>query len=316
AGIQLTKAERGMSPAQLRKEAETLVFDNNYMHYKDRIRENVSLCTQSLIRSSSRELERSSARLSLLVKLQTWLSILFLLIVLGMVLVITSMIRKPLSDMVRLMRRQEIIPPTGAEELRFVTRTYNQILKENMEARERLRHEASHDALTGLFNRGAYDLMMESVDTKHMALILIDVDYFKEVNDTYGHAAGDRVLKKVADLLRCNFRSVDVLCRIGGDEFAVIMTRVNSSMRQLVLSKMNHVNEVLQKPDDDVPAVSLSVGIAFSDRENPQGDIFSDADRALYTVKRAGRKGCAVYGHENELPENAGSLKEDNRNGL
>ncbi|MBR3124147.1 MAG: EAL domain-containing protein [Mogibacterium sp.] len=316
AGIQLTKAEWGMSPAQLRKEAETLVFDNNYMHYKDRIRENVSLCTQSLIRSSSRELERSSARLSLLVKLQTWLSILFLLIVLGMVLVITSMIRKPLSDMVRLMRRQEIIPPTGAEELRFVTRTYNQILKENMEARERLRHEASHDALTGLFNRGAYDLMMESVDTKHMALILIDVDYFKEVNDTYGHAAGDRVLKKVADLLRCNFRSVDVLCRIGGDEFAVIMTRVNSSMRQLVLSKMNHVNEVLQKPDDDVPAVSLSVGIAFSDRENPQGDIFSDADRALYTVKRAGRKGCAVYGHENELPENAGSLKEDNRNGL
>lgn len=308
AGLQLTKAERGMSAAQLRKEAETLVFDNNYMHYKDRIRENVSLCTQTLIRSSSRELERSSAKLSVLVNLQTWLSILFLLIVFGMVAVITSMIRKPLSDMVRHMRKQEIIPPTGAEELRFVTRTYNQILKENIEARERLRHEASHDALTGLFNRGAYDLMMESVDKKHMALILIDVDYFKEVNDTYGHAVGDRVLQRVAELLRGSFRSVDVICRIGGDEFAVIMTRVNSSMKQLVMSKMNHVNELLQQPDDDLPSVSLSVGIAFSDRENPQGDIFGDADRALYTVKKRGRRGCAVYGSENELPENAGSL--------
>ena len=315
AGLPLTRAQREASPEQLKKEAETLVFDDNYMHYKDRIKENVSLCTQSLISSSSRELERSSAKLSILVRLQTWLSVLFLLIVLGMVLVITSMIRKPLSDMVRLMRKQEMIPPTGAEELRFVTRTYNQILKENIEARERLSHEASHDALTGLFNRGAYDLMMDSVDTKHMALILIDVDYFKDVNDTYGHAVGDRVLKKVADLLRGSFRSVDVLCRIGGDEFAVIMTRVNSSMKQLVMNKMKHVNDMLRHPDDDLPSVSLSVGIAFSDRENPKGDIFSDADRALYAVKRAGRRGCAVFGFENELPENAGSLKEDNRYG-
>lgn len=316
AGLQLTKAEREMSPKQLRAEAETLVFDNNYMHYKDRIKENVSLCTKTLIRSSSRELERSSARLSRLVSLQTWLSILFLLIVLGMVTVITLMIRRPLTDMVRLMRKQEVIPPTGAEELRFVTRTYNQILKENINARERLSHEASHDALTGLFNRGAYDLMMESVDTKHMALILIDVDYFKEVNDTYGHAAGDRVLRKVAELLKSSFRSVDVLCRIGGDEFAVIMTRVNSSMRQLVLNKMNHVNDLLQHPSDGLPPVSLSVGIAFSDRENPRGDIFNDADSALYMVKKAGRRGCAVYGAENELPENALDPKEDNRYGV
>jgi diguanylate cyclase (GGDEF)-like protein len=183
------------------------------------------------------------------------------------------------------------------EELRFVTRTYNQILQENRAAREKLSHEASHDALTGLFNRGAYDLMMESVDTKHMALILIDVDYFKTVNDTYGHAVGDRVLKRVAELLKSSFRSVDVLCRIGGDEFAVIMTRANSSMSQLVLNKMNRVNDILQHPKDDLPPVSLSVGIAFSDREDPQGDIFSDADSTLYEVKEAGRRGCAVFGY-------------------
>ena len=136
---------------------------------------------------------------------------------------------------------------------------------------------------------------MEDADTKHMALILIDVDYFKSVNDTYGHAVGDRVLKRVAEILRATFRSVDILCRIGGDEFAVVMTRVDSSMRHIVLSKMMKANDLLQHPKDDLPPVSLSVGVAFADRDNPQGDIFTDADTALYRVKEAGRNGCQIY---------------------
>ena len=296
--VDLTEEEKEMSPAELREKAQTLVFDNNYMHYKDRIRENVGLCTQSLIRSSSMGLDRASEKLTLLLNLQTLMTILFLAIVLLIVAMITQMIRKPLTNMVKLMQEQKTIPPTGVEELRFVTRTYNKILQENAEARERLSHEASHDALTGLFNRGAYDLLMESADTEHMALLLIDVDYFKSVNDTYGHAVGDRVLKRVAEILRHSFRSVDILCRIGGDEFAVVMTRVNSSMKQLVINKIHDANELLQHPKDDLPPVSLSVGVAFSDRNNPQGDIFHDADTALYRVKEAGRKGCAVYGAE------------------
>ncbi len=296
ASIELTPEEQAMTPEQLKETAQMLVFDNNYMHYKDRIRENVNLCTQALIRSSSQELEQASARLALLVNLQSLMTIVFLLIVLSIVAVITQLIRKPLTGMVNKMQAQEIIPPTGVEELRFVTRVYNQILKENRAVRERLSHEASHDALTGLFNRGAYDLLMESADTKHMALLLIDVDRFKTVNDTYGHAIGDRILKKVAEHLKANFRSVDILCRIGGDEFAVVMTRVDSSLSGLVYSKISRINDALQHPKDDLPPTSLSVGVAFSDRENPQDDIFRDADTALYRVKDAGGKGCAVYG--------------------
>ncbi len=293
--LPISPEDRDLTAAQMREKARTLVFDSNYMRYKDRIRENVSLCTQSLIWESSKELEASSARLSMLVNIQTVLNILFILIIIGNVVIITRMIRKPLTELVKSMQRQEEVEPRGMEELRFVTRTYNEILRENKDAREKLKHEASHDALTGLFNRGAYDLLMESTDTEHMALILIDVDYFKQVNDKYGHAVGDKVLKRVADILRSSFRSVDILCRIGGDEFAVVMTRVNSSMKQLVINKIASANEMLKHPTDDLPPVSLSVGVAFADRENPQGDIFRDADTALYKVKRAGRNGCEVY---------------------
>ncbi len=295
ADLTLSAEDARLSAEEKKEKAQILVFDNNYMHYKDRIRENVSLCTQELIRSSSQELEKASAQLAFLVNIQTAMTILFLLLVLGIVLLISQMIRKPLTNMVRMMQAQKKIPPTGVEELRFVTRTYNKILEENQSARERLSHEASHDSLTGLFNRGAYDLLMESADTEHMALLLIDVDNFKSINDNYGHATGDRVLKRVAQILHNSFRSVDILCRIGGDEFAVVMTRSNSSMRQIVIDKINRANALLQHPKDNLPPVSLSVGVAFSDRENPQGDIFHDADTALYRMKEAGRNGCMIY---------------------
>ena len=295
ASISLSAEEKAMTPEQREELAETLVFDSNYMDHKDRIRENVRSCTESLIRTSSEELQQSTARLSVLVNLQTFLTIIFLFIVMGIILIIAIMIRAPLLKMVKKMQNQEEAPVKGVEEIRFVARTYNRILEENREAKEKLSREASQDALTGLFNRGAYDLWMESTDTEHIALILIDVDHFKEVNDTYGHDVGDKVLKRVAEVLRGNFRSVDILCRIGGDEFAVVMTRVNSSLRQLVRNKIDRMNDILLHPKDDLPAISLSVGVAFSDRENPQGDIFKDADTALYRVKDGGKSGCEIY---------------------
>ncbi|MBQ9032200.1 MAG: EAL domain-containing protein [Parasporobacterium sp.] len=293
--ISLSKEDLALSREEINEKAQNLVFDNNYMHYKDRIRENVNQCTQALIRSSSQELEEASSKMALLVGIQTIMTIVFLLIILALVIFINELIRKPLTHMVDLMRAGKTIPPTGAEELQFVTRTYNTILNENKVANEKLKHEASHDALTGLLNRGAYDLLMQTVDTSHIALIIVDVDYFKSVNDTYGHAVGDRVLKRVAEILRHSFRSVDIICRIGGDEFVVIMTRVNSSMGQLVINKISQANDLLQHPKDDLPPVSLSVGVAFSDRSDPQGDIFKDADTALYRVKEAGRNGCEIY---------------------
>ena len=138
-------------------------------------------------------------------------------------------------------------------------------------------------------------MLMKSVDTAHIALLLLDIDLFKSINDTYGHTVGDRVLKRVAVVLQESFRSVDIICRFGGDEFVVVMTRVNSSMAQLVRNKIIRANEILSNPQDDLPPVTVSAGVAFSDRAKPQGDIFTDADTALYRVKQNGRGGCAIF---------------------
>ncbi len=294
-GVALTEAEEALTARQMREMALGMVFDDTYMGYKERIREYVRLCTQELLQASRGEFTYVTERLRFLVNDQSIMTFIFLLIVLSLVLFIRSQIRKPLTKLVAVMQEQAVAEPMGAEELQFVTRTYNTILEENKIVNARLSHEASHDALTGLFNRWAYEMLSKSVDASHIALLLIDVDYFKSVNDTYGHDVGDRVLCRVAEVLKKSFRSVDIICRIGGDEFVVIMTRVDSTIEDIVLKKMEKANELLLNPTDGLPPVSLSVGVAFADRKNPQGDIFKDADTALYRVKEAGRNGCRIY---------------------
>ena len=128
-----------------------------------------------------------------------------------------------------------------------------------------------------------------------MGLLVVDVDKFKHFNDTYGHDVGDLVLKRVAEVLMHNFRSEDHVSRIGGDEFCVIMRHTGSSLKELVVGKVEKMNQILSKPDKGTPPITLSVGIAFSDRENPSGDLFKDADTALFRVKNNGRGGCSVY---------------------
>lgn len=91
------------------------------------------------------------------------------------------------------------------------------------------------------------------------------------------------------------FRNIDYVCRIGGDEFAVVMVDVNSNLQYTVEDKITSINKELAKAEENLPAISLSVGVAFSDRENPGESIFKDADKALYYIKEHGKNGCGFY---------------------
>ena len=175
--------------------------------------------------------------------------------------------------------------------------TYNEIYVANKETEKLIRHEAEHDPLTDLLNRGSFNKLIHIYETGEspFALILVDVDVFKAVNDTFGHGIGDQILRKVASILKKQFRNIDYVCRIGGDEFAVIMVNSASDKRCTIKKKIEEANEELSNPTDSLPAVSLSVGVAFSDRKNPKGSISNDADAALYYIKEHGRHNCGFY---------------------
>jgi diguanylate cyclase (GGDEF)-like protein len=297
-GFMLSPEEEALSPERKKETAVQLLFGDEYLLYKDQIREQVLICSNELVTVSEEDMSATRLEMDRLMQEQSALLIALVLAVLGEVVYVTTQVRMPLTRMVEHMRTQETIPPSGAEELRFVTRTYNEILGEISKKQKVLSYEATHDALTELGNRGYYENFLENADLENIALLIIDVDKFKSINDTYGHDVGDRILRKVAGILKHSFRSVDAVCRLGGDEFVVVMTRANSTMEQLVLNKISRANALLQEPEEGLPKVSLSVGVAFSDRKDPEGDIFKDADTALYRVKGSGGCGCAIYGSE------------------
>ena len=126
----------------------------------------------------------------------------------------------------------------GSLEMRYLAQTYNDLYESSRKEQETLSYEASHDALTGLGNRAMFERVRNDCDPATTAMILIDIDYFKEVNDTYGHEAGDQLLKRAAKVFRAGFRSEDCVCRIGGDEFAVLMMHSGTHLRALVQRKI------------------------------------------------------------------------------
>ena len=291
----LTDEQAALTSPEKRELALDLVYGDTYLDYKSQIMENTTICTQELIKESN--LARTQARSNMvrLIMLETILTLTLLVVVLLIVVFISTWIMNPLLDLVTQIKNKSLAKLAGAEELRYVADVYNMIFDENRRNHERLTYGNMHDALTGLYNRSAYDFMRNDLDMSHNALLLVDVDKFKTVNDTYGHDVGDMVLKNVAEVLTYSFRSTDLVFRLGGDEFVVIMTNVNSSIREKVKAKIEQANVMLQKPKDDIPPTSISVGVAFGDRDNPEGDIFKDADTALYRVKEAGRCGCVIY---------------------
>lgn len=153
----------------------------------------------------------------------------------------------------------------AAESFDLDIETYNDVYEENQENQKLLRHEADHDDLTKAFNRGAFNRLLqlyESGNTDY-ALIIIDADNFKSINDTYGHAAGDMVLQRIADVVKKEFRSMDYICRIGGDEFTVIMVEVSRKHRDIIARKLTSINKELSFAKENTPAISLSMGVAL-----------------------------------------------------
>jgi len=293
--VALSGEDAAMAPDAQREAAVEMLFGEEYQASKAAIYECVENSITALIESTQQAQLDASAHLNRLLLRQRALIAALLVLVFAMVLITYLLVIRPLQRCVEPIRSHREIPVTGSAEMQFLARTYNDISAQNQRSTEKLTYSATHDSLTGVFNRTAYDDEILHLDDTPVAVLSIDVDKFKTYNDNYGHDVGDRVLQKVARVITESFRSNDFISRIGGDEFCVIMKNADSHLRALVKGKIDRANQRLRNPDDGLPRVSLSVGVAFSDRENPNGDIFKDADTVLYQVKRSGGGDCAFY---------------------
>ena len=202
------------------------------------------------------------------------------------------LITGPLLRAIPRIRDDQPLDVTGAYEYRFLAKTYNRIYASNKEKSARLAYQATHDELTGAFNRAGYDEVCKLACTDDYALILVDIDHFKDFNDQRGHDIGDKVLISVSDALKKHFRADDYVCRIGGDEFVVLGTKLKADHAELIESKISAVNADLAAPDDPEIKSSVSAGIAFGNADSLLKTVFKRADGALYYVKNHNRGGC------------------------
>jgi len=165
------------------------------------------------------------------------------------------------------------------------------------------RRLAVTDALTGLFNRRHFNQQLEENVSRAarydepLALIFLDVDHFKSVNDRFGHHAGDRCLQALARTLRENVRDSDQIARIGGEEFAVLLIRADRELALSIAERLrDRIDDLIIEEDPPLPVdLTASLGIAFfrEDGDDPRS-LMRSADRALYTAKRLGRNRVVI----------------------
>jgi len=223
--------------------------------------------------------------------------------ILSMLWITQNFETKPILEAVDHIRKNERIPEDGSSEFHYLSDAYNSMFDFYSRNVENLNYKASHDELTSLYNRTGYDVIKTSIDTSSTAMLVLDADEFKNINDTYGHAVGDQVLKKIGKVLRLNFRSNDYICRIGGDEFVVFMVKLIEDPTFLIKNKVTEINNQLADTSDGVPAISLSVGVTYENKKMDPAEMFRHADIALYHVKVNGRKGCCFYSEDLEVPD-------------
>lgn len=193
------------------------------------------------------------------------------------------------------------VPAVVVSRVDNVLSSSRRVLSMKREAQQ-LKLKSELDEMTGIYNKVTTESEMDRllrVSNEHLeVMMIIDIDNFKTVNDTLGHREGDHVIKMIANLIASQFRKSDIVGRVGGDEFCVMMVDVPNM--DIALAKVNEMLQIMKyKPNIPIPEyVTLSIGIASNDRKRTTyEELFKKADEALYNAKHGGKAQFRQYGH-------------------
>ncbi|MEW9898962.1 EAL domain-containing protein [Chitinivorax sp. PXF-14] len=190
-------------------------------------------------------------------------------------------------------------------------------VSQSRELAAKLTYQATHDALTGLLNRREFEHRLKHLLTQHHvgdlhALLYIDLDQFKIVNDTCGHIAGDELLKQLAGLMHAQLRTTDTFARMGGDEFAVLLERCNTTVASRIAEQLRAVVADFHFAwEDKLFSVGTSIGlVSFSGSQLDHAALMSAADTACYLAKEKGRNRVHVHHAEDiEVAQRHGEME-------
>lgn len=292
----LTEEEQALSAEEKRTLAMQMMHDDTYYTGKNQIRSDFNSCTDALKEVTA---DKQSDMKKHTMHDLTWTVILIIIQSAGLILMLVLTTRlgiNPLLSAVDHIKHDRELPIVGAHEFRYLAGTYNKMYAAYKRSIEHLSYKASHDKLTGLFNRAGFDLICQGVDPAATAVLLFDADNFKTINDTCGHEKGDLVLMQIASALKQHFRSDDYISRLGGDEFVALMVHISGDCRHMIEEKVKQINrDLAASVIEGLPATSLSAGVSFCSDSGSVKEALHEADAAMYRIKKSGGNGCCFY---------------------
>lgn len=297
--ISLSEEDKKLSNDEKIDKARKSLFDNNYLYSKEQINRYINNANNLLINNEIKVKQTGDLEISKHFAIQIVLVIILFIVCISLYITLVILVLVPLFNSLVSIQKGVKMPLKGSFEVRYIASAYNALCDKNAVTASILKHKAEHDPLTGLINREAFRQIKDALkdSDEPIAYLIIDIDLFKQINDKFGHPVGDAVLKKISTLLMEQFRNSDYVARVGGDEFAVIMTKFGSTPIDIIQRKIEGLNKILQSVEDGLPTVSLSVGVAFSE-SGYNDELVKFADQALYKVKRGGRCNCSFYNEE------------------
>ncbi|MBQ7528284.1 GGDEF domain-containing protein [bacterium] len=293
--VKISAEDQALAPKDKMWRATELVLGDDYYRLKTQIRKNMQA---SLYELEQIENNTNGSALELLHRriFFQFIAIAVQTVLIFLMVWLTSRIGiDPILDAVKNIRSDSPIPEVGANEFRYLARAYNKMYRLYRNSLKVLSFKASHDELTGAYNRSGYDMILSKIDLNSTCMILLDIDNFKSINDTYGHGVGDKILIKFAQILHNNFLNNSYVCRIGGDEFVVFIIDSDKIHHDQIASKIENINKELGKSEDGLPATSISVGIAHGKDASDVKDLFEKIDKAMYQSKQKGKRTHTFY---------------------
>lgn len=292
----MSDEERALSQSEKLTLARSLAFGEDYNIRKARIDEKIMQFTSAASGATSDEVANANQELQHVMALRRALAAIMAVMLVIFALLTYSQVTSVLQDFSAHIRQDRSFPVKGLRELRVLAKSYNEMLAKRTLREQDLIEKAEKDNLTGLFTREPFENYIEDAiahgTADPSAFAILDVDHFKEVNDTFGHIKGDEVLRFIAGGLREALRETAIVARLGGDEFAIFFVDFGKNNSHKLPQFVSVFNKGLKEAYPKMPKLSISMGVTFYERGDNYQTLYKKADDALYRMKEAGKGGC------------------------
>ncbi len=293
--VDISNEDLALSNDQQKQKAIEYVYGNDYQKQKSDISGAIVSSISEIDSLLEKNVISSSDQLnSVLLVQQIFISLLVIFFGIAVVFIRYGLL-KPINTAINKIANREYLDGShGLREYKYLVSAYNEARSISIDNAQKLTYIAEHDKLTGVLNRTGYDSVYRDLNLDKTIFILVDLDDFKSVNDSFGHSVGDKLLKRVSDILT-KFFPHDFVCRIGGDEFAVLIFDYNEDIRKDLMRKFDAIEEEISTVKDSLPRGTISVGIAFGNKKDNTDSLYRKADRAMYHIKTHTKCGYCFY---------------------